>query len=149
MYLFPLFIFGEDFPHDCFHVNTSCNSAVSSCDISPPSAQTGTFGSLGFPLGEAQAGRMLSMDHLSKYTPALTLLCVFVQFKCCGWNGYTDWSWNLYFNCTGENPSRERCAVPYSCCTPVPGEVRFGYLINASKTEPSVQPETAFLTAFM
>uniref|UniRef100_A0A3B3E0S7 Tetraspanin n=1 Tax=Oryzias melastigma TaxID=30732 RepID=A0A3B3E0S7_ORYME len=44
------------------------------------------------------------------------------QFKCCGWNGYTDWSWNLYFNCTGENPSKERCAVPYSCCTPVPGE---------------------------
>ncbi|XP_020559940.1 tetraspanin-33 isoform X2 [Oryzias latipes] len=44
------------------------------------------------------------------------------QFKCCGWNSYTDWSWNLYFNCTRENPSSERCAVPYSCCTPVPGE---------------------------
>ncbi|XP_069018918.1 tetraspanin-33b isoform X2 [Embiotoca jacksoni] len=45
------------------------------------------------------------------------------EFKCCGWNNYTDWSWNLYFNCTHENPSNERCAVPYSCCTPVPGEV--------------------------
>nr|XP_046166750.1 tetraspanin-33b isoform X5 [Oncorhynchus gorbuscha] len=44
-------------------------------------------------------------------------------FKCCGWNNYTDWSWNLYFNCTQGNPSSERCAVPYSCCTPVPGEV--------------------------
>nr|XP_033940868.1 tetraspanin-33b isoform X1 [Pseudochaenichthys georgianus] len=44
------------------------------------------------------------------------------EFKCCGWNNYTDWSWNLYFNCTHENPSTERCAVPYSCCTPVPGE---------------------------
>ncbi|XP_014860903.1 PREDICTED: tetraspanin-33-like isoform X2 [Poecilia mexicana] len=44
------------------------------------------------------------------------------QFKCCGWNNYTDWSWNLYFNCSQENPSSERCAVPYSCCTPVPGE---------------------------
>ncbi|XP_074487921.1 tetraspanin-33b isoform X3 [Sebastes fasciatus] len=44
------------------------------------------------------------------------------EFKCCGWNNYTDWSWNLYFNCTHENPSSERCAVPYSCCTPVPGE---------------------------
>uniref|UniRef100_A0A8C8DN18 Tetraspanin-33 n=1 Tax=Oryzias sinensis TaxID=183150 RepID=A0A8C8DN18_9TELE len=44
------------------------------------------------------------------------------EFKCCGWNSYTDWSWNLYFNCTRENPSTERCAVPYSCCTPVPGE---------------------------
>uniref|UniRef100_A0A672GD62 Tetraspanin n=1 Tax=Salarias fasciatus TaxID=181472 RepID=A0A672GD62_SALFA len=44
------------------------------------------------------------------------------EFECCGWNNYTDWSWNLYFNCTQENPSSERCAVPYSCCTPVPGE---------------------------
>ncbi|KAK5601481.1 hypothetical protein CRENBAI_025680 [Crenichthys baileyi] len=44
------------------------------------------------------------------------------EFKCCGWNNYTDWSWNLYFNCTHGNPSSERCAVPYSCCTPVPGE---------------------------
>uniref|UniRef100_A0A4W5QFP2 Tetraspanin n=1 Tax=Hucho hucho TaxID=62062 RepID=A0A4W5QFP2_9TELE len=45
------------------------------------------------------------------------------EFKCCGWNNHTDWSWNLYFNCTQGNPSSERCAVPYSCCTPVPGEV--------------------------
>ncbi|KAM9854967.1 tetraspanin-33b [Aulostomus maculatus] len=45
------------------------------------------------------------------------------EFQCCGWSNYTDWSWNLYFNCTQENPSSERCAVPYSCCTPVPGEV--------------------------
>uniref|UniRef100_A0A3B5LCI7 Tetraspanin-33 n=1 Tax=Xiphophorus couchianus TaxID=32473 RepID=A0A3B5LCI7_9TELE len=45
------------------------------------------------------------------------------EFKCCGWNNYTDWSWNLYFNCSEENPSSERCAVPYSCCSPVPGEV--------------------------
>ncbi|KAF0041409.1 hypothetical protein F2P81_007307 [Scophthalmus maximus] len=44
------------------------------------------------------------------------------EFKCCGWNNYTDWSWNLYFNCTQTNPSSERCSVPYSCCTPVPGE---------------------------
>ncbi|XP_051917757.1 tetraspanin-33b isoform X1 [Hippocampus zosterae] len=44
------------------------------------------------------------------------------EFQCCGWNNYTDWSWNLYFNCTKENPSSERCAVPFSCCTPVPGE---------------------------
>uniref|UniRef100_A0A3B3U6U8 Tetraspanin n=1 Tax=Poecilia latipinna TaxID=48699 RepID=A0A3B3U6U8_9TELE len=46
------------------------------------------------------------------------------EFKCCGWNNYTDWSWNLYFNCSQENPSSERCAVPYSCCTPVPGELQ-------------------------
>lgn len=54
----------------------------------------------------------------------LSSLSFSIQFKCCGWNNYTDWSWNLYFNCTHENPSSERCAVPYSCCTPVPGEVR-------------------------
>ncbi|XP_067246186.1 tetraspanin-33b [Chanodichthys erythropterus] len=44
------------------------------------------------------------------------------EFKCCGWNNYTDWSWNLYFNCTPSNPSNERCSVPFSCCTPLPGE---------------------------
>uniref|UniRef100_A0A8B9KFR4 Tetraspanin n=1 Tax=Astyanax mexicanus TaxID=7994 RepID=A0A8B9KFR4_ASTMX len=44
------------------------------------------------------------------------------EFKCCGWNNYTDWSWNLYFNCSQGNPSTERCGVPFSCCTPVPGE---------------------------
>uniref|UniRef100_A0A3P8UTC8 Tetraspanin n=1 Tax=Cynoglossus semilaevis TaxID=244447 RepID=A0A3P8UTC8_CYNSE len=46
----------------------------------------------------------------------------YIQKECCGWNNYTDWSWNLYFNCTLSNPSTERCAVPYSCCTRVPGE---------------------------
>ncbi|XP_028813419.1 tetraspanin-33b [Denticeps clupeoides] len=44
------------------------------------------------------------------------------EFQCCGWNDYTDWSWNVYFNCSHGNPSTERCAVPYSCCAPVPGE---------------------------
>lgn len=58
--------------------------------------------------------------YLSEYLSLSTSLS---QFKCCGWNNYTDWSWNLYFNCTRGNPSSERCAVPYSCCTPVPGEV--------------------------
>ncbi|XP_043944035.1 tetraspanin-33-like [Protopterus annectens] len=44
------------------------------------------------------------------------------QFQCCGWNNYTDWSKNLYFNCTPENPSREKCGVPYSCCITIPIE---------------------------
>lgn len=51
-----------------------------------------------------------------------------LQFKCCGWNNYTDWSWNLYFNCTPSNPSTERCSVPFSCCTPLPEEVRLNQL---------------------
>ncbi|XP_007896585.1 tetraspanin-33b isoform X1 [Callorhinchus milii] len=44
------------------------------------------------------------------------------EFQCCGWTTYTDWSKNMYFNCTPQNPSPERCGVPYSCCIPVPGE---------------------------
>ncbi|KAM9481340.1 tetraspanin-33b [Clarias gariepinus] len=42
------------------------------------------------------------------------------EFRCCGWNNYTDWSWNIHFNCSRRNPSEETCAVPFSCCTPAP-----------------------------
>ncbi|KAF5904743.1 tetraspanin-33-like [Clarias magur] len=45
-----------------------------------------------------------------------------LKFRCCGWNNYTDWSWNMHFNCTQRNPSNERCAVPFSCCTRAPTE---------------------------
>ncbi|XP_056157601.1 tetraspanin-33 [Lampris incognitus] len=38
------------------------------------------------------------------------------EFSCCGAVAYTDWSQNVYFNCTLDNPSRERCSVPFSCC---------------------------------
>ncbi|XP_061662787.1 tetraspanin-33 [Syngnathoides biaculeatus] len=38
------------------------------------------------------------------------------EFGCCGAVTYTDWSKNMYFNCTDNNPSRERCSVPFSCC---------------------------------
>lgn len=38
------------------------------------------------------------------------------SFQCCGVDGKSDWSMNIYFNCSLENPSRERCGVPYSCC---------------------------------
>ncbi|XP_076578516.1 tetraspanin-33 [Chaetodon auriga] len=38
------------------------------------------------------------------------------EFGCCGGVTYTDWSQNMYFNCNKENPSRERCSVPFSCC---------------------------------
>ncbi|CAL8405412.1 unnamed protein product [Arctogadus glacialis] len=38
------------------------------------------------------------------------------EFGCCGGTAFTDWQHNVYFNCTPENRSRERCSVPYSCC---------------------------------
>lgn len=38
------------------------------------------------------------------------------EFGCCGGVTYTDWSQNMYFNCKPDNPSRERCSVPFSCC---------------------------------
>ncbi|CAL8278951.1 tetraspanin-33 [Gadus morhua] len=38
------------------------------------------------------------------------------EFGCCGGTAFTDWQHNMYFNCTPENRSRERCSVPYSCC---------------------------------
>lgn len=38
------------------------------------------------------------------------------EFNCCGGISYKDWSENIYFNCTSENRSGERCSVPYSCC---------------------------------
>ncbi|XP_018411426.1 PREDICTED: tetraspanin-14 [Nanorana parkeri] len=32
---------------------------------------------------------------------------------CCGAQGPDDWNLNEYFNCTGENLSREKCGVPF------------------------------------
>ncbi|XP_030867217.2 tetraspanin-17 isoform X1 [Gorilla gorilla gorilla] len=43
-------------------------------------------------------------------------------WSCCGARGPNDWNFNIYFNCTDLNPSRERCGVPFSCCVRDPAE---------------------------
>lgn len=48
--------------------------------------------------------------------------------ECCGIsrNGYKDWDKNDYFSCPKnktENPSVERCGVPFSCCLPSDGDL--------------------------
>lgn len=47
---------------------------------------------------------------------SISNVCMCPQFGCCGGVTYTDWSQNMYFNCNTDNPSRERCSVPFSCC---------------------------------
>ncbi|KAJ8269748.1 hypothetical protein COCON_G00123550 [Conger conger] len=79
-------------------------------------------GILGFIFSDKARGKVT--EHINKaivhYRDDLDLqnLIDFGQkeFSCCGGIIYTEWSQNVYFNCTEENPSRERCSVPYSCC---------------------------------
>ena len=47
-------------------------------------------------------------------------VCLTLQWECCGAFGADDWNLNIYFNCTDSNPSREKCGVPFSCCTKDP-----------------------------
>ncbi|XP_041958441.1 tetraspanin-5 isoform X3 [Alosa alosa] len=56
-------------------------------------------------------------------------------WECCGAFGPKDWDLNIYFNCTDTNLSREKCGVPFSCCTKDPAEdvinTQCGYDIRA------------------
>ncbi|XP_019751475.1 tetraspanin-15 [Hippocampus comes] len=36
------------------------------------------------------------------------------KFKCCGGQGFQDWSVNMYHNCSARGPLS--CGVPYTCC---------------------------------
>uniref|UniRef100_A0A8C2AM82 Tetraspanin n=1 Tax=Cyprinus carpio TaxID=7962 RepID=A0A8C2AM82_CYPCA len=51
----------------------------------------------------------------------------FVQkkFKCCGVDSYLDWSKNMYFNASDQNPSLEAYGVPFSCCIRLKNETVF------------------------
>ncbi|KAK1164458.1 tetraspanin-14 [Acipenser oxyrinchus oxyrinchus] len=55
--------------------------------------------------------------------------------QCCGARNPNDWNTNNYFNCTDDNPSRERCGVPFSCCLADPAQTvvntQCGYDIRA------------------
>ncbi|XP_018593670.2 tetraspanin-14 isoform X1 [Scleropages formosus] len=59
---------------------------------------------------------------------------------CCGATNPNDWDQNIYFNCTSENRSRERCGVPFSCCVADPAfsqdsvvNTQCGYDIRSTK----------------
>uniref|UniRef100_A0A8C7WK09 Tetraspanin-33 n=1 Tax=Oncorhynchus mykiss TaxID=8022 RepID=A0A8C7WK09_ONCMY len=63
---------------------------------------------------------------------------------CCGAKEPDDWNLNLYFNCTVNNPSRERCGVPFSCCLSDPADTvlntQCGYDVRKG---PKVRPYPA------
>ncbi|XP_060885501.1 tetraspanin-33 isoform X2 [Labrus mixtus] len=84
--------------------------------------QTLTAGVLGFIFSDKARDRVTVIINkaIVHYRDDLDLqnLIDFGQkeFDCCGAVTYTDWSQNMYFNCKADNPSRERCSVPFSCC---------------------------------
>ncbi|XP_061820254.1 tetraspanin-15 [Nerophis lumbriciformis] len=45
------------------------------------------------------------------------------KFKCCGGQDYTDWSVNMYHNCSSKSKGPLSCGVPYTCCITDPTEV--------------------------
>ncbi|CAM4565114.1 unnamed protein product [Leuciscus chuanchicus] len=79
-------------------------------------------GVLGFVFSDKARGKVTEMvdNAIKHYRDDLDLQNLIdygqKQFNCCGGISYMDWSQNMYFNCSEENPSRERCSVPFSCC---------------------------------
>ncbi|XP_048010842.1 tetraspanin-33 [Megalobrama amblycephala] len=79
-------------------------------------------GVLGFVFSDKARGKVTDMvgSAIKHYRDDLDLQNLIdygqKQFNCCGGISYKDWSQNMYFNCSEENPSKERCAVPFSCC---------------------------------
>ncbi|CAI5636035.1 unnamed protein product [Oreochromis niloticus] len=81
-----------------------------------------TAGVLGFIFSDKARGKVTEVinNAIVHYRDDIDLqnLIDFGQkeFDCCGALTYLDWSKNIYFNCSKDNPSRERCSVPFSCC---------------------------------
>ncbi|XP_018933947.1 tetraspanin-33 isoform X1 [Cyprinus carpio] len=79
-------------------------------------------GVLGFVFSDKALGKVTKMvdSAIKHYRDDIDLQNLIdygqKQFNCCGGISYLDWSQNMYFNCSKENPSRERCSVPFSCC---------------------------------
>lgn len=79
-------------------------------------------GVLGFVFSDKARGKVTKMinNAIIHYRDDIDLqnLIDFGQkeFDCCGAMTFVDWSQNMYFNCSEDNPSRERCSVPFSCC---------------------------------
>ncbi|XP_071386750.1 tetraspanin-33 [Centroberyx affinis] len=67
------------------------------------------------------------------------------EFNCCGGVTYTDWSHNMYFNCTPDNPSRERCSVPFSCCLIPKDEAVINTMCGQSMQEKEYLKAGAFI----
>uniref|UniRef100_A0ACB8EJ67 Uncharacterized protein n=1 Tax=Sphaerodactylus townsendi TaxID=933632 RepID=A0ACB8EJ67_9SAUR len=64
-----------------------------------------------------------SITEFKGLDPGLAVPCASRRhWSCCGAHGPNDWNFNIYFNCTDSNPSRERCGVPFSCCVKDPAE---------------------------
>ncbi|MEQ2168446.1 Tetraspanin-5, partial [Goodea atripinnis] len=60
-------------------------------------------------------------------------------WECCGAFGADDWNLNIYFNCTDGNPSREKCGVPFSCCTKDPADSEQKDYINVKGCVPQFE----------
>ncbi|MGH0141398.1 UNVERIFIED_CONTAM: hypothetical protein FKN15_075273 [Acipenser sinensis] len=70
--------------------------------------------------------------------------------QCCGARNPDDWNTNNYFNCTDDNPSRERCGVPFSCCLADPAEREWNTVIHVKGCIPALEawlPRNLYIVA--
>ncbi|XP_041032418.1 tetraspanin-14-like [Carcharodon carcharias] len=90
-----------------------------------------------------QKAQSFIQDHITFYRDDIDLQNIIdaVQkyMQCCGAASPNDWNNNVYFNCSQENSSREKCGVPFSCCLPDPAQnvvnTQCGYDIRSKNKE--------------